>query len=266
MGIKAFRDFSLLLIVWQWRRPMREKWALWGTLVFAIAAASPHPAVADTWPEAELHIQRLSPSVVVEMPATIVQQLNARGCRIPQWSAKEPNNVIRGRFAAPRQVDWTVLCSRNHQSSIMVFWGGRAKCEPSAFGLAADKLFLTGNPRDDHDYQNIHYSRAISPANVDYILATFAAVSAPVPGLRARSTTKASKTRLWARPQESTIATTALGSFCPARTNRQMEGGQVATRKPNEERGLRTLQRSRFRKPARLTEGSGWSGRDARPP
>ena len=148
---------------------MREKWALWGTLVFAIAAASPHPAVADAWAEAELHIQRLPPSVVVEMPATIVQQLNARGCRIPQWSAKKPNNVIRGHFAAPRQVDWTVLCSRNHQSSIMVFWGGRAKCEPSGFGLAADKLFLTGSPRDHRDYQNIHYSRAISPANVDYI-------------------------------------------------------------------------------------------------
>ena len=74
---------------------------------------------------------------------------------------------------------------------------------------------------------------------------TSAAVSALVPSLRARSTTKASKTGLWARPQESTIATTALGSFYPARTNKQVEGGHVATRKPNEERGLRTLQRSR---------------------
>src|SRR6516165_3165329 len=59
---------------------------------------------------------------------------------------------------------------------------------------------------------------------------TFAAVSALVPSLHAHSTTKASKTRLWARPQESTIATRALGSFCPARTNKQVEGGQVATR------------------------------------
>ena len=57
------------------------------------------------------------------MPANLVQDLQRRGCTIPQEHfTKEPHNVIRGEFAKPGQTDWAVLCSINRVSSILVYW------------------------------------------------------------------------------------------------------------------------------------------------
>jgi hypothetical protein len=60
--------------------------------------------------EAERRIVRLSPRAFGELPGNVVQELQRRGCTIPQESySKRRNNVIKGRFAKPGQTDWAVL-------------------------------------------------------------------------------------------------------------------------------------------------------------
>ena len=84
-------------------------------------------------------IPQLPPSQFPELPARFRQQLENRGCGIPQVSGwpLEPGvteatqarmNVIAGHFARNDQVDWAALCYKNGQSSILVFWGKPTAC------------------------------------------------------------------------------------------------------------------------------------------
>ncbi|MBZ5542923.1 MAG: hypothetical protein LAO07_04495 [Acidobacteriia bacterium] len=58
-----------------------------------------------------------------------MKQLESRGCTIPQSAEfSAPHNVITGEFARKAQKDWAVLCSTQGKSTILVFWGGPAKC------------------------------------------------------------------------------------------------------------------------------------------
>src|SRR5437773_8891389 len=76
----------------------------------------------------EAQITRLSPAAFPELPANLVQELQRRGCTIPQETfSKKRNNVIKGEFAKPGQTDWAVLCSVKGVSTILVFWNGSEK-------------------------------------------------------------------------------------------------------------------------------------------
>src|SRR5215470_8677671 len=68
-------------------------------------------------------ITPLSPAAFPELPTHLVQELQRRGCTIPQdtWSGRR-NNVIKGQFAKPEQLDWAVLCSVKGVSTVLVFW------------------------------------------------------------------------------------------------------------------------------------------------
>jgi hypothetical protein len=72
---------------------------------------------------------RLAPvSEFPELPAAIAQDLESRGCRIPQVAGvPKRNNVIRGHFEKPGQLDWAALCLQGNTSIILVFWNGSAK-------------------------------------------------------------------------------------------------------------------------------------------
>jgi len=74
-------------------------------------------------------IPMLDPARFPALPADVRQDLERRGCRIPQnqeANPDAPNNVVSGRFRSARQKDWAVLCSRNRTSSLIVYWAGDA--------------------------------------------------------------------------------------------------------------------------------------------
>ena len=65
-----------------------------------------------------------------------------------QWPQREnplkkDHNVVSGEFAKKGQKDWAVLCSKNHVSSILIFWGGESTC-PSEINQLEDKSSLQG--------------------------------------------------------------------------------------------------------------------------
>lgn len=128
------------------------------------------------WEKAEREIKRLPPAAFKGLPATVVKQLEARGCTIPQsFVDPQPHNVIRGEFARPGQIDWAALCSKEGKSSIVVFWGKRSAC-PAELAPADDKGFLQGIGGD-----RIGYSRLLSAVGRDFILQHYQAYGGPKP-------------------------------------------------------------------------------------
>ena len=83
-------------------------------------------------------IVRLAPKAFRELPTNLVEELQRRGCTIPQetWSGRR-NNVIKGAFAKPGQTDWAVLCSLKGISTILVFWNASEK-NPAAIAPVED--------------------------------------------------------------------------------------------------------------------------------
>jgi hypothetical protein len=79
----------------------------------------------DVWERADRAIVRLAPSEFPGVPPAIVEALEQRGCRVPQpYTIGGPHNLIHGRFRNAEQEDWAVLCSRDRQTSLLIFWGG----------------------------------------------------------------------------------------------------------------------------------------------
>ena len=108
---------------------------------------------------------RLPPSNFSNLPKSVRNDLDARGCTIPQvyCSNCKPHNVISGHFKHPSQVDWTVLCSIDRQSTLLVYWGGSAE-SVSELSTTADKRWLQGIGGD-----KIGFSHGISTADAKYI-------------------------------------------------------------------------------------------------
>src|SRR5438270_11560825 len=70
------------------------------------------------------------PETIKRLPISIRRQLVQAGCLVAQNSDEpQPNNVLKGSFAAPGQTDWAVLCLKPNELSIRIFWGGPASCE-----------------------------------------------------------------------------------------------------------------------------------------
>jgi hypothetical protein len=126
--------------------------------------------------DAERRIVRLAPSAFPELPANLVEDLQRRGCTIPQEAVtKGRNNVIEGQFAKPGQSDWAVLCSVKGVSTILVFWNASAK-NPAAIAPMEDRIFLQGLTATE-----IGYSRGIGAVGSDFIMEHYDAYAGPKP-------------------------------------------------------------------------------------
>ena len=126
--------------------------------------------------KAEQEIKRLPPSAFKELAPAIVKELQERGCTIPQTAfISEPHNVIEGEFARKGQKDWAVFCSREGESSILVFWGGPAKCHHE---LKATKDL---NGLQNSGENKIVYSLSISLVDKKYILEHYETYGGPKP-------------------------------------------------------------------------------------
>jgi len=121
-------------------------------------------------------IQGLTPRAFRQLPAAIVEGLEARKCLIPQYPYnKTPHNVIRGSFTSARRSEWAVLCSRRGTSSILVFRADSAKLV-AEIAAARDNLYLQGDGQG-----RPYYSRTISVVGKDYILEHYKAYGGPKP-------------------------------------------------------------------------------------
>jgi hypothetical protein len=115
--------------------------------------------------EADSQITRLPPSAFPELPKRITQELERRGCTIPQVAAdKTQQNVIKGKFTSKGRTDWAVLCSLSRVSTIFVFRNASER-EPLELAPQSDVDSLQ---RDGSTV--LEYSRAISVVGREYIL------------------------------------------------------------------------------------------------
>ena len=128
-------------------------------LLFGVAGVSVH--AQDRWDMAAEEIVRLSPMVFENVPLDIRQALSDQGCSIPQthifWGIDRPHNIVLGEFAAPGQTDWAALCSHHARSTIIVFWGGPARCPPLAVERPDRSSLQTMGPH------GILFSRGLFP-------------------------------------------------------------------------------------------------------
>jgi hypothetical protein len=68
-------------------------------------------------------IHHLPVSSFPELPASIVELLNRRGCLIPQtYEAHHPENVVHASLERSGSSDWAVLCSVSGTVSLLVFF------------------------------------------------------------------------------------------------------------------------------------------------
>jgi hypothetical protein len=70
-------------------------------------------------------IRRLPVNSFPELPASIADLLNRRGCTIPQtYEAHRPENVVHASLEQAGSSDWAVLCSAQGTVSLLVFFDG----------------------------------------------------------------------------------------------------------------------------------------------
>jgi hypothetical protein len=72
-------------------------------------------------------IRHLPISSFPNLPPAIQQQLDLRGCLIPQtYEAHQPENVVHASLEQPGSSDWAVLCSAQGTVSLLVFFGSNS--------------------------------------------------------------------------------------------------------------------------------------------
>ena len=83
-------------------------------------------------------IQHLPPASYPQLPQSVADELNQRGCLIPQtYEAHRPENVVHGSFEAEGSSDWAVLCSVSGQIKLLVFFAGNLE-SPMTLDEAAE--------------------------------------------------------------------------------------------------------------------------------
>jgi hypothetical protein len=83
-------------------------------------------------------IRRLPVSSFPLLPAEVRDQLNLRGCLIPQtYEAHQPENVVRASLQRAGSSDWAVLCSVEGRVFLLVFFEGNA-AQPATLASAPE--------------------------------------------------------------------------------------------------------------------------------
>jgi hypothetical protein len=110
-------------------------------------------------------IRHLPVSSFPGLPEKLTDELNRRGCLIPQtYEAHRPENVVHASLERPASSDWAVLCSERGTVSLLVY-----------FSSAPDKLHvLAAAPETErlqaHDPSGIlGFNWGIDPASPDQI-------------------------------------------------------------------------------------------------
>jgi hypothetical protein len=106
-------------------------------------------------------IRHLPVSSFPDLPVTIQEQLDLRGCLIPQtYEAHRPENIVHASLERPGSSDWAVLCSAQGTVSLLVFFGdGSSRPFTLASALETERL-------QAHDPSGVlGFNWAIDPAS-----------------------------------------------------------------------------------------------------
>jgi hypothetical protein len=112
-------------------------------------------------------IRHLPVSSFPELPATVQELLNRRGCLIPQtYEAYHPENVVHASLERAGSSDWAVLCSTEGTVSLLVFFGSRS--------ASAQPLVLVSAPETErlqaHDASGaLGFNWGIDPASPEQV-------------------------------------------------------------------------------------------------
>jgi hypothetical protein len=91
-----------------------------------------------------------SPSEFPQLTEEFRKLLFNRGCEIPEYTEpayivhEPPKTVISGDFAQSGQTDWAVVCEKDGQSSIVIFWGKPTDCDSELAAAANDNFDQRG--------------------------------------------------------------------------------------------------------------------------
>lgn len=97
-------------------------------------------------------VVRLAPAAFPELPGVVRDELTRRGCLVPQtFAAKQPENVISGKYRDGSSRDWAVLCSREGYSSVLLFWNGAAQ-SVEEFARQKDTDYMQPHANDFYEY------------------------------------------------------------------------------------------------------------------
>jgi hypothetical protein len=124
--------------------------------------------VVDGHPTAYL-IRLLPVSSFPALPAGIQDQLNQRGCLIPQtYEAHRPENVVHASLERPGSSDWAVLCLEKGTVSLLIFFASKSGPAP------AQPFVLASAPETErvqaHDPSGVlGFNWGIDPASPDRI-------------------------------------------------------------------------------------------------
>jgi hypothetical protein len=81
--------------------------------------------------EVAYRVRHLPVSSFPDLPAPIAEELNSRGCLIPQtYQAHRPENVIHGSLEYAGSRDWAALCAAGGQVSLLIFFGSSSANNP----------------------------------------------------------------------------------------------------------------------------------------
>ena len=84
-------------------------------------------------------VRHLPVSSFPQLPASVQDELNRRGCLIPQtYEARGPENVVRASLEQKGSVDWAVLCSTHGTVSLLVFFAGADEAQPTTLASAPE--------------------------------------------------------------------------------------------------------------------------------
>jgi hypothetical protein len=112
-------------------------------------------------------IRHLPISSFPELPAGIVEQLNRRGCTIPQtYEAHRPENVVHASLEHAGSSDWAVLCSAQGTVSLLVFFdGGNGQAQPVVLAKSLETARL-----QSHDPSGVlGFNWGIDPATPEHV-------------------------------------------------------------------------------------------------
>jgi hypothetical protein len=106
-------------------------------------------------------IRRLPVNSFPDLPEKIADQLNRRGCLVPQtYAAHHPENVVNASLERQGSSDWAVLCSAQGTVSLLVFFGS-APGTPAVLASAPETRRL-----QRHDVTGeLGFNWAIDPAS-----------------------------------------------------------------------------------------------------
>ena len=106
-------------------------------------------------------IRRLPVSSFPDLPDTVADILNIRGCMIPQtYQAHHPENVVHASFERSGSSDWAVLCSSQGTVTLLVFFGSSPR-KPVTLASTAEMKRL-----QSHDSSRVlGFNWGIDPAS-----------------------------------------------------------------------------------------------------